>query len=363
MGRLGAPLAAAAAVLALAPAVGAHPMPFSSLDLHVFPDRIEGGLTVHAFDLAHDLGLEPPERLLDEAEARTRAAAMIALLQPRLSLEADGRALPARWSPQAQVLPGSESLRFTLRFETAGAPAALVLRAVPFPYDRNHQTFVNVHEGGKLVTQAIVDQAHPRVDYVVGTGAGWFAVVRRFAAAGVHHILIGADHVLFLVGLLLLGGSLRQLVLLVSAFTLGHSLTLSLAALGLASPPARIIEPIIALSIVFVGADNLLARRGARDLRPYIALGFGLVHGFGFAGVLRETGLPGRGVGWALFSFNLGVEIGQLVVVLVVSSALAALRARSERAGQRLALAGSVVVAAAGAFWFIQRVFFPGGTS
>ena len=112
---------------------------------------------------------------------------------------------------------------------------------------------------------------------------------------------------------------------------------------------------------MFVGADNLLARRGGRDLRPWIALAFGLVHGFGFAGVLRETGLPGSGLGWSLFSFNLGVEIGQLLVVVVVSSALAALRARSERAGRQLAVAGSVVVAAAGAFWFIERAFFPGG--
>ena len=129
-----------------------------------------------------------------------------------------------------------------------------------------------------------------------------------------HHILIGPDHLLFLVGLLLLGGSLRQLALVVTAFTLAHSLTLTLAVLGLLSPPARIVEPAIALSIVYVGVDNLLVKSG-RDMRPWIALVFGLVHGLGFASVLREMELPRRALGWSLFSFNLGVEIGQLLVV------------------------------------------------
>jgi hydrogenase/urease accessory protein HupE len=178
--------------------------------------------------------------------------------------------------------------------------------------------------------------------------------------AGVHHILIGPDHLLFLIGLLLLGGTIRQLALVVSAFTVAHSITLSLAALNLVTPPARIIEPAIALSIVYVGADNLLVR-GGRDMRGWIAFAFGFIHGFGFANVLREMDLPRRALGWSLFSFNLGVEIGQLLVVIVVASAFAALRSRNELAGRRLAFAGSIVVIAAGAFWFIQRVFFPGG--
>src|SRR6185312_8010413 len=159
------------------------------------------------------------------------------------------------------------------------------------------------------------------------------------------------DHLLFLVGLLLLGGTIRQLAVIVTAFTVAHSVTLSLAALNLVSPPARIIEPAIALSIVYVGADNLLVR-GGRDVRAWIALAFGFIHGFGFANVLREMGLPTRALGWSLFSFNVGVEIGQLLVVVAVASALAALRARSEAAGRRLAFAGSLVVIVTGAFWF-----------
>jgi len=126
------------------------------------------------------------------------------------------------------------------------------------------------------------------------------------------------------------------------------------------TPPDRVVEPAIALSIIYVGADNLMVH-GGRDVRAWIAFAFGLIHGFGFANVLREMDLPSRALGWSLFSFNIGVEIGQVVVVMGVASALAALRSRSEAAGRRLAFAGSIVVIAAGTYWFIQRVFFPGG--
>ena len=140
------------------------------------------------------------------------------------------------------------------------------------------------------------------------------------------------------------------------------SVTLALAVLNVVNPPARLIEPAIALSIVYVGADNLLMEKG-RDVRAVVAFVFGFVHGFGFATVLREMDLPARALGWSLVSFNVGVEIGQLAVVLVVASALAMVRSRHEAAGRRLAFAGSIAVIAAGSYWFIQRVFFPGGVS
>jgi hypothetical protein len=158
----------------------------------------------------------------------------------------------------------------------------------------------------------------------------------------------------------LLGGSVRRLILVVTAFTVAHSLTLSLAVLNIFSPPSRLIEPAIALSIVYVGVDNLLSR-GGRDVRAWIAGAFGLIHGFGFASVLREMHLPRRALGWSLFSFNVGVEVGQLAVVVVAASAIALVRSRNEVAGRRLVTVGSVIVIAAGAFWFVQRVFFPGG--
>jgi hydrogenase/urease accessory protein HupE len=274
---------------------------------------------------------------------------------------ADGRQLQAEWS-DPEILQDRQSLRLKIRYPIGTAPAVITIHTLMFPYDSAHQTFVNVYENESLTSQFILDNNRTETEYFAGTRQGVIAVIRKFIPAGIHHILIGPDHLLFLVGLLLLGGTLRQLILVVTSFTVAHSVTLSLAALSILNPPARLIEPAIALSIVFVGADNLLSR-GGRDVRPWIALSFGLIHGFGFANVLSEMSLPTQALAWSLFSFNFGVEIGQLLVVIVVASALAALRSRNEVAGRRLAFAGSIVVIAAGMFWFIQRLFFPGGVS
>jgi hydrogenase/urease accessory protein HupE len=220
-----------------------------------------------------------------------------------------------------------------------------------------------VYEGDALRHQAILDARHTTFTYYAGSWQGVGAVLATFLPAGAYHIAIGPDHLLFLVGLLLLGGTLARLAGIVTAFTVGHTVTLSVAALGLYAPPAALVEPLIALSIVLVGVDNLLVGDGAagsRDLRPWMAGIFGLVHGFGFASVLREFGLPREALGWSLFGFNLGVEAGQLAFVLPVAAALAWIRHRSPLVGARLAMVGSGVVALAGAYWFVQRVFFPG---
>jgi hydrogenase/urease accessory protein HupE len=347
------------AFLTLAAAsASAHPAPFSYLDLRLARDVIDATLVVHIFDAGHDLNVEPPERLLEPGAAAARKADLIALLTPRLRLTADGRTLDGVWS-DVDALPDRQGLRLHGRYALASPAGRVTAATQMFPYDPNHQTFINVYEGESLNAQAILDYGHTTFEYFAGTRAGAWAVMRRFVPAGVTHILIGPDHLLFLFGLLLLGGTLRQLALIVTAFTVAHSVTLSLAALNIVSPPARIIEPAIALSIVYVGADNLLvsAPRGGRDVRAWIAFTFGFIHGFGFAAVLREMNLPRQALGWSLFGFNLGVEIGQLAVVGAVASLLSALRARNEAAGRRVAFAGSIVVIAAGAFWFVQRVF------
>jgi hydrogenase/urease accessory protein HupE len=349
-----------ALLLGVAAPVAAHPVPFSYLDILIDPDAVNITLVVHVFDAAHELGVDPPDRLLDPSVLGLQGDQLIALLRSRLQIAAGGRMLTAGVWSAPEPLPDRQSVRLRARYQTGGLPGSMKVTAALFPYDHAHQTFLNFYEGGALTSQAILDRDHPQLEYFAGSRQGVFAVIRKFLPAGIHHILVGPDHLLFLVGLLLLGGSIRRLLLVVSSFTLAHSITLTLAALNLVTPPARLIEPAIALSIVYVGVDNLMVGRG-RDVRAWIAFAFGFVHGFGFANVLREMNLPSRALGWSLFSFNLGVEIGQLLVVVAVTSALMALRSRNEAAGRRLVLAGSLAVILAGAFWFVQRVFFPGG--
>ena len=334
----------------------AHPAPFSYLDVVFRNGGIEGTLVVHVIDVAHELGV-PPEQVMDPAYTASQQQRIGEILAPRLELQA-GRRLSFEWL-DLDVMKEEQAVRLRYRIPNVDA-GALSIDTNLFPYDPMHQTFINVYEEGALRQQMIFSNESDAHVYYRGTTQGAIEVMKVFIPSGTHHILIGPDHILFLIGLLLLGGTWGALVRIVTAFTIGHSITLSLAALDIVTPPPSIIEPAIALSIVFVGADNLV-RGDGRDLRAWVALVFGLVHGFGFANVLREFGLPREALGWSLFSFNFGVEIGQLMVVLLVSSLLAAIRRRNQLLGSRVAFAGSIVVIAAGAYWFVQRVFFPVG--
>jgi hypothetical protein len=174
---------------------------------------------------------------------------------------------------------------------------------------------------------------------------------------------------------LLLGGSWWRLAAIVTAFTIGHSITLSLAALQIVQISPSIVEPAIALSIIVVGVDNLLVNRQqrstpggvpshsgpSRDLRPVLAAVFGLIHGFGFAAVLIEFGLPREALGWSLAAFNVGVEVGQLFIVLaMIALARFAVRLPVYRAAhaERFLTLASVAVIAAGVYWLVQRIGF-----
>jgi len=170
---------------------------------------------------------------------------------------------------------------------------------------------------------------------------------------GLEHILTGYDHLLFLLGLVLVGRPLRSLFAAVTAFTLAHSVTLALAAFGVWAPSPRIIEPCIALSLAYVGIENWFVADARGRWR--ITFLFGLVHGFGFAGALREIALPRAEVPAALFAFNLGVELGQLAVLAALVPLLLAVRKTEiwKRGGLR---ACTMTIAMAGFVWFIHRL-------
>ena len=333
----------------------AHPAPYSYLDVELHEQHIEGTLNIHTIDIAHELGIEEPSTLFDERVLASQYSNIKALMAQRIALRgADGDEIALEFG-EITAAPAEDALR--LSFRASGAPPpALTLDVSLFPYDPAHQTFVNIYEGGELRQQFLFDADSTPQTHYAGTAAGVMAVFGTFVPSGAHHVMIGPDHVLFLIGLILLGGSLRRLAIIVTAFTIGHSITLALAATGTFAPPAWLIEPLIALSIVIVGADNLLRKEGQRDLRPFFALFFGLIHGFGFAFVLREFGLPDGNLAWSLLAFNIGVEIGQLAIVIPVALALAWLRVRAPLATKRIVIGGSLAVILAGAYWFVDRV-------
>ncbi|MDI1448169.1 HupE/UreJ family protein [Polyangium sp. 6x1] len=174
-----------------------------------------------------------------------------------------------------------------------------------------------------------------------------------FFRMGIEHILFGYDHLVFLFGLVLVGGRLRALLLVVTAFTVAHSITLGLAVLGIWAPSGRIVEPIIALSVAYVGVENQLVKDAEKRWR--ITFPFGLVHGFGFAGALGEIALPRPQIPSALFAFNLGVEAGQLAVLAVVLPLLVTAQKRKWLTIRGVKIL-SLGIAALGLAWFVLRI-------
>lgn len=177
-----------------------------------------------------------------------------------------------------------------------------------------------------------------------------------FVQLGLRHIFTGYDHLFFLFGLLLVCSRWRQLMVIVTCFTVGHSLTLALATLNVVNLPPRLTEPLIALTILFVGAENIWRRGTEPRGRWALTLLFGLVHGFGFANVLRELGVgaDGRGIAGPLLGFNLGVELGQLVFAAVVLPVF--WWARAKPVFTRRWVPGlSGIIALAGLYWLIER--------
>jgi hypothetical protein len=193
----------------------------------------------------------------------------------------------------------------------------------------------------------------------VEAAPGTLSVAQSYLALGVEHVLGGPDHLLFLLALLWIVRGSRQLVATISAFTLAHSLTLAAAALGVLRLPAQPVEAAIALSIAFLAREIVCAGRGRSGLgsrRPWlVAFAFGLLHGFGFAGALREVGLPERAIPLALLCFNAGVELGQLgFAALAIAPAAAALRLLPKLRWPEALPA--YAIGALASFWTIERV-------
>ena len=178
---------------------------------------------------------------------------------------------------------------------------------------------------------------------------------RRYVVLGFVHILPrGTDHILFVVGLFLLGNNLRPLLMQITAFTVAHSITLALSMYGVCRLPPQVVEPLIALSIAFVALENIFTAKLHR-WRLFVVFGFGLIHGLGFASVLTSIGLPRKEFVTALVTFNAGVELGQLSVIALAFLVVGWWRGRSWYR-QRIVVPASGLIATVGIFWTIQRL-------
>jgi hypothetical protein len=228
-----------------------------------------------------------------------------------------------------------------------------------------HRMFFSlINPAGESVADRLLDAKNDSVSIEIGTpsepapAAAAPHTFVDFLKLGVEHIGTGYDHLLFLFGLLIVTRTFKSALTVITAFTLAHSITLAVATFNVFTLPAKYTEPLIAASIVYVGVENLL-RHGDPKGRWMLTFAFGLIHGFGFASVLRDLGVGsnGSGVAMPLFSFNLGVELGQITVAAIVLPLIWKLRTKPVFV-QRWVPACSIAVALAGSYWFVQRVWF-----
>ena len=185
------------------------------------------------------------------------------------------------------------------------------------------------------------------------THIGWI-----YLGLGFTHILpLGYDHILFVLSIFFLNPNIKVVIKQATAFTLAHSITLGLAMYGIIKPPSIVVEPIIALSIVFMALENIISDK-VRPTRIVIIFLFGLVHGMGFASALIGLGLPKTEFATGLLSFNLGVELGQITVITIAYLTIALWTRNKAWYKQRVVIPVSGMIACIAAFWTVERVFF-----
>ena len=355
----------------LAAGAAAHKPSDSYLTITQADAGFSGRWDIALRDLDFALGLDADgDGAITWGEVRAKHGDIAAYALARLALRADDA--PCRVKAGAQMLENHTDGTYTvlpLAIDCGASAAQLSVGYTLFAdIDPQHRGLLNLRALGSARTAVLDPQAPPqRLDL---TRPDRWAQFTDYLREGVWHIWIGFDHILFLLSLLLpavlLWRAMRwhpvddaraafwDVFRIVTSFTVAHSITLSLAALYVVSLPSRLVESAIAASVVVAALNNLKPLVQAR--RWVVAFGFGLIHGFGFATVLAELGLPSDALVLALVGFNLGVEVGQLAIVALFLPLAYSLR-RSRLYRRTVMAGGSVLIALVAAVWFVERAF------
>jgi len=341
----------------------AHDPGLSSLTIRQRTNSLEATLKLAVKDAAQVAELdENHDGIVTQAEfAQTRSQLETAVAR-QVIIAADGEVAKAQ-SVHSR-LDENNNVEVLLNFDAVGFSSLEIQSKIIASLALGHRQYLQIQNTtGETVFERLLSAAADRATgQLPHTDASTVALVvvrsfTNFLCLGVKHILTGYDHLLFLFGLLLVARGFFSSLGIITSFTIAHSITLAVATLHLVQIPSRIIEPLIAASIVFVGIENLF-RGDIPKARRMVPFGFGLIHGFGFASALREAGI-GSGTGGILlplFSFNLGVEIGQIMVAAVALPIIWKLREHPMFIA-RWAPACSAAVVLLGSFWFVQRVW------
>lgn len=353
-------LLAVAALCAIA--AQAHQANLSTARVILGMDRsvtVEVGLRGSDADrLAGTKIFDAQRELVAPAQVAASAAPIIAYVNEHIAVIGAGGKPCSAGIPE--LVSDGDGVIYRNRFSCRNVGGDIVYRStVLTDTDAAARQVVLVGDGDDA-PQALLDAANTTVTLSAGAPS-LLATLQRYLVTGIEHIFLGYDHIAFLIAIVLWARRLVPVIKIVTAFTIAHSITLSLAALNIVVIPSTLVEPAIAASIVFVAMENFFSRN--TDGRWRVAFAFGLIHGFGFAGALREIGLPTNAVAAALAAFNIGVEIGQVAIVTIVIPLLMTLdrlmaidQAKPARAAS-LVYTLSALITVLGGYWFLTRIF------
>lgn len=346
-------------MIASSRSVAAHEMGSTRVDAsfpgdgtYVIEMRVDPESLLSRLEFAAGLPLSEASDPAKLAKLRTLAPQFLSASEVRF----DG----VRVEPVFEITP--------VRPATAGAEEALVrlsgkvppsAKSFQWSYSLVYSSYVlRVERAGtaEVTTEWLTADKKSSPVPLAGPAAVRKEIALRYLLLGFEHIIPkGIDHILFVLGLFLLSWRIRPVVAQVTAFTLAHTITLGLTIYGFVSLPASIVEPLIALSIVYIAVENLTTQK-LSPWRIALVFAFGLLHGMGFAGVLGELGLPRAHFALALVTFNVGVELGQLAVLLVAFAVVVSWARHRSWYRQAIVVPASLLIAAIGAFWTIQRL-------
>ena len=327
--------------------VRAHDPGLSTLDVVVNDREISATLAMSTPDVA--IALPTPRADVREG--------LLILVRESVHVTIDGYAL-APVSDQVAIADSGAHVRLSYALPIANVSSTnrlTIASDIPRRLARGHRELLTVTDGRGSETERLLDAASEPVAIEMAGPSGWVSRVSSFVGLGIHHILTGYDHLVFLAGLILAATTVRQMLVALTAFTAAHSVSLALVVLAGVRAPSSIVEPLIAASIAWVGVENLLRRR--QGTRWMIVFGFGLIHGFGFADALIDLGFGSSlaDIATALVSFNGGVEIGQLAAAAAMLPLVWMINARPAWQ-RRLLPVCSLLITFAGGYWLIERL-------
>lgn len=343
--------------------VWAHDPGLSNVDLKLEPNRLTALLVYNYVDIEGAVQVDKDlDRVITPEEFNAAKSQLEELARTAMIVNMDGAIVPPSETLVriAKAEDGRDTAYFSLTYSGTPSSSLAIQSNIMSKLSRGHREYFRLtNAAGNTIAERLLDANNTTAEVSAGelsAALGRWHTFKQFLLLGIEHILLGFDHLCFLLALLLVATTLGSVVKIVTSFTIAHSITLALAAFDKITLSPSIVEPMIAVSIVYVGLENIW--RNGKDIegRWLLTFAFGLIHGFGFAGVLKELniGAGGSGIAVPLVSFNVGVELGQLAVAALLWPLLQWLRNRPELT-KKFVPVGSLLVAIAGGYWLVER--------